>query len=239
MAFRSSLLRGSVLALLFWCLNAPVPVDARLFRNSPSAARSQGGFAFFRKPSYDLPFSDWEFRAQEQPRRGLFGGSEPSPEMRQLVTVIRARAERIASFGLTYKFGGDHPTEGGMDCSGTMKFMLDDIGFSSMPPTSYHQYEWLKKNRTLHHTKTIPASMGGRKGINPGDLIFWGGTYDSGHKVSHVMIYLGQSGDGTHYMFGARGKKKKGLFGAGVDIFELSSGYQKNLVGYGSLPGVF
>ncbi|MDF1853554.1 MAG: hypothetical protein P1U85_22145 [Verrucomicrobiales bacterium] len=52
------------------------------------------------------------------------------------------------------------------------------------------------------------------------------------------MIYLGQSPDGTHYMFGARGKKMKGLFGSGVDIFTLKSGYQKNLIGYGSLPGV-
>ncbi len=80
--------------------------------------------------------------------------------------------------------------------------------------------------------------MGGRRGIKPGDLIFWGGTYKSGHKVSHVMVYLGQGDSGSHYMFGARGKKKKGLKGAGVDVFKLNAGYQKSLVGYGSLPGV-
>lgn len=239
--FSSSPFRFFLLAGLFWPLAMPSQLDARLFKSSPSSAfgeqRTFG--AFFRPPSYDLPYSDWEFNpAGERPRK-FFGDPEPSPQMRQLLTVIRERAERIASFKLPYKFGGDHPTEGGMDCSGTMKFLLSDIGFDSMPRTSYQQYEWLRDNRTLLHTKTIPASMGGRKGIKPGDLIFWGGTYNSGHKVSHVMIYLGQSGNGQHYMFGARSKSKKGLFGSGVDIFELDSGYQKSLIGFGSLPGVY
>ncbi len=85
----------------------------------------------------------------------------------------------------------------------------------------------------------IPAPMDGRKGIKQTDLIFWGRTYNSGHKVSRVMIYLGQGNDGSHWMFGDKGKKKKGLNGAGVDIFMLNSGYQKSLVGYGSLPGAF
>lgn len=226
---------------LFLPLTVPVSLDARLFKSTPrQAVGTKKTFgAFFRPPSYDLPYSDWVFRPAPEPPRRFFGEPDPSPQMMQLLTVIRERAERISSFHLPYKFGGDHPTEGGMDCSGTMKFLLSDIGFHSMPRTSYEQYEWLRKNKTLQHTKTIPASMGGRKGIKPGDLIFWGGTYNSGHKVSHVMIYLGQSDDGTHYMFGARGKKKKGLFGSGVDIFKLESGYQKSLVGYGSLPGVY
>ncbi len=158
--------------------------------------------------------------------------------MLELLSVIRARAEHISKFGLPYVFGGDHPSEGGLDCSGAMQFMLSDIGFKDMPRTSYDQYAWLKKNKTLNHSKSIPSQMGGRRGICPGDLIFWGGTYNSGHKVSHVMIYLGQSGDGTHYMFGARGKSMRGLNGSGVDIFKLEAGYQKGLIGYGSLPGV-
>ncbi|MEX2580918.1 MAG: NlpC/P60 family protein [Verrucomicrobiales bacterium] len=188
-----------------------------------------------------LPFSDYEFPRRETTRRGFFffgANDEPSDEMLRLIAVLRARAEHLSRFGLSYKFGGDHPSEGGMDCSGTMKFLIAELGFKDMPRTSYHQYGWLRQHRTLQHTKSIPEHMGGRKGIKPGDLIFWGGTYNSGHRVSHVMIYLGQGGDGTHYMFGARGKKKRGLNGSGVDIFELDSGYQKGLVGFGSLPGV-
>lgn len=194
----------------------------------------------YSPPSYSLPYEGYRYdRRSGKPRGGLFSSGKPSEDMLQLLNVIRERAEHISKFGLPYVFGGDHPSEGGLDCSGTMKFLLSDIGFPDMPRTSYDQYAWLRKARTLKHSKSIPDHMGGRKGIKPGDLIFWGGTYDSGHKVSHVMIYLGQGGDGTHYMFGARGKSKTGLHGSGVDIFKLESGYQKSLVGFGSLPGVF
>ncbi len=189
-------------------------------------------------PSFQLPFSDYRYQRTEGRRGGLFSSGKPSEGKLELLSVIRQRAETISTFRLPYVFGGDHPSEGGLDCSGTMKFLLSDIGFRDMPRTSYDQYSWLKKARTLRHSRTIPASMGGRKGIKPGDLIFWGGTYNSGHKVSHVMIYLGQGKDGTHYMFGARGKKKTGLNGSGVDIFKLESGPQKGLIGYGALPGV-
>lgn len=194
----------------------------------------------YSPPSYSLPYEGYRYRPSgSRPRGSFFGTPKPSPEMLQLLNVIRERAEHISKFRLPYVFGGDHPSEGGLDCSGAMKFLLSDLGFREMPRTSYDQYAWLRRARTIRHTKAIPDHMGGRKGIKPGDLIFWGGTYDSGHKVSHVMIYLGQGGDGTHYMFGARGKKKTGLNGSGVDIFKLSSGYQKGLVGFGSLPGVF
>jgi len=192
----------------------------------------------YSPPSYSLPYEGYRYQRTEA-RKGFFlGNPKPSDEMLQLLSVIRTRAEHISKFGLPYKFGGDHPGEGGMDCSGSMQFLLSDIGFRDMPRTSYDQYSWLRKARTLYHSKSIPNQLGGRKGIKPGDLIFWGGTYNSGHKVSHVMIYLGQSGDGTHYMFGARGKNKRGLNGSGVDIFRLESGYQKGLIGFGTLPGV-
>ena len=154
------------------------------------------------------------------------------------VQKMRERAEEISRQGFPYVFGGSSPSDGGMDCSGTVKFLLSGLGFKDVPRTSYQQYDWLKKKHLLHRTRTIPAKMGGgRGGLHPGNLIFWGGTYHSGHKVSHVMIYLGQAPDGRHYMFGARGKSKTGLFGSGVDIFELRSGKQKSLIGYGRLPG--
>jgi len=192
------------------------------------------------EPEFVLPYSGWQFPRSDQPaRRGfLFGEPKPSDEMLQLITVLRARAEQVSRLGLAYQFGGDHPTKGGMDCSGTMKYLITDLGFRDMPRTSYQQYEWLRQHRTLQHSKSIPERMGGRRGIKPGDLIFWGGTYDSGHRVSHVMLYLGQGDDGTHYMFGARGRNRTGMHGSGVDIFTLASGYQRSLVGFGTLPGV-
>lgn len=230
-------IRFLVILLVFGQLLA-FDASANFFKKRDS--RSSGLFgarSTFAPPSFELPYSSYQFPRQTG-GRGFFASSKPSDEKKQLIAIIRARAEHLARFGLTYKFGGNHPKEGGMDCSATMKYLVADLGFKDMPRTSYLQYEWLKKARTIRHSKEIPASMGGRKGINPGDLIFWGGTYKSGHKVSHVMIYLGQSGNGQHYMFGARGKKKKGLTGNGVDIFELNSGRQNSLVGFGPLPGV-
>ncbi len=212
--------------LAFRSAQAPQPLAETVVYSQPA-------------PAYALPYQGYQYQRRGPVRRGLFGSSKPSDEMLQLLGVIRERAEAISRFGLPYKFGGDHPSEGGLDCSGTMKFLLSDIGFKDIPRTSYEQFAWLKQSRTLRLSKTIPSQMGGKKGIKPGDLIFWGGTYDSGHKVSHVMIYLGQAGNGTHYMFGARGKNKTGLHGSGVDVFPLESGKQKGLVGYGSLPGVF
>ena len=154
------------------------------------------------------------------------------------IFAVRKRAEGLARGRLSYVFGGSSPAEGGMDCSGTVKHVLSSVGIQNVPRTSFQQYEWLKSGRKMTHTKTIPASMGGRNGLKPGDLIFWGGTYNSGHKVSHVMIYLGQGPDGQHYMFGARSRGKTGMNGSGVDIFKLSSGFQKGLIGYGTVPGV-
>ena len=173
-------------------------------------------------------------------------GIKPPPEemhserklsdQEMFIQELRKRAEGLSLQGFPYIFGGSSPADGGMDCSGTMKYLLAGM-VENMPRASYQQYAWLKQNRSMHHTKTIPAKMGGRRGLKPGNLIFWGGTYNSGHKVSHVMIYLGQAPDGRHFMFGARGKNKTGLNGSGIDIFELRPGKSKSLVGYGSLPG--
>ena len=236
-------LRLLITVLLLGSMGSPMTAEA-FFWGKSGARRAQvqdpnAVPVQIQVPTYDLPYSEWEYHRKPAPKRTFFWGEpDPSPEMLQLISVIRTRAEHISGFGLPYRFGGDHPKEGGLDCSGAMKFLLNDIGFSDLPRTSFDQYDWMRKNRTFKHTKTIPERMGGKKGIKPGDLIFWGGTYDSGHKVSHVMIYLGQGSDGTHYMFGARGKSKRGLFGHGVDIWELKSGYNKSLIGFGTLPGV-
>ncbi len=155
------------------------------------------------------------------------------------VAELRRRAEFLATRGLTYKFGADHPSEGGMDCSGTMQFLLKSIGYRDIPRTSYHQYEWLQKRGTLRKVGFFRSPERAIRDFRPGDLIFWGGTYNSGHKVSHVMVYLGRSRSGTHYIFGARGKSVKGLNGNGVDIFEYNpSSTGGRLVGYGRLPGL-
>ncbi len=147
------------------------------------------------------------------------------------IDVIRRRAEEVARLSLPYRFGGSSPKDGGMDCSGAIQYLLTSLGYTAVPRTSYAQYEWVREKSRLKKAREISASN-----LRPGDLIFWGGTYDSGHKVSHVMLYMGQSPSGKLYMYGARGTRNRGVGGAGVDIFELREGRHKNLIGFGKLP---
>ncbi|MCB1236251.1 MAG: C40 family peptidase [Verrucomicrobiae bacterium] len=171
-----------------------------------------------------------------KPARGR--GADNAFTGQPTVAELRRRAEFLSGKGLVYKFGGDHPSEGGMDCSGTMQFMLKDMGWPDIPRTSYDQYDWLREKGTLRKVGFFHSSERAYANLRPGDLIFWGGTYNSGHKVSHVMVYLGKSRSGKQFMFGARGKGVKGLNGSGVDIFELKPGHDGHLVGYGPLPGI-
>jgi cell wall-associated NlpC family hydrolase len=151
---------------------------------------------------------------------------------------LRAEAHALADQKLTYIFGAEDPESGGLDCSSTIQYLLTKIGVKDAPRTSYDQYDWLKKNKTLDDVYGKAATEKLFKKLSPGDLIFWGGTWNSGHRVSHVMLYMGYDAKtDKHYIFGARGKSVKGLTGCGVDIFEL--GQQKGrLIAHGKIPGL-
>jgi cell wall-associated NlpC family hydrolase len=58
-----------------------------------------------------------------------------------LVTAMKTHDEHPA---LPYKFGGNSPEEGGMDCSGAVTFILKQGGITP-PRTAAAQHEWLKK----------------------------------------------------------------------------------------------
>lgn len=152
--------------------------------------------------------------------------------------MLRKEAHALADQKLTYVFGAEDPESGGLDCSSTIQYLLTKIGVKDAPRTSYDQYDWLKKNKTLDDVYGKASTEKLFKKLSPGDLIFWGGTWDSGHRVSHVMLYMGYDAKtDKHYIFGARGKSVKGLTGCGVDIFEL--GQQKGrLIAHGKIPGL-
>ena len=151
---------------------------------------------------------------------------------------LRVEAHKLAEMGLTYKFGSDNPDTGGLDCSGAVQHLLRSIGVDDVPRTSYQQYDWLKKGKTLDDVYGKNSTSKMLKKLTPGDLIFWGGTWKSGHRVSHVMIYMGYNPEeDKHYVFGARGKSSKGLLGHGVDIFELDPN-RGQLVAHGKIPGL-
>ncbi len=163
----------------------------------------------------------------------------PNDRLPPTVANLRRAAHELADKKLVYKFGSDEVDNGGLDCSATVQYLLSErLGIKGVPRTSYLQYEWLEKKGTLNKLRGKRASDKLLRQLSPGDLIFWGKTWSSGHKVSHVMIYMGWNpNNGKHYVFGARGKRVKGLTGAGVDVFELNPD-RGVLVGHGSVPGL-
>lgn len=154
------------------------------------------------------------------------------------LTQLREEAHRLAGMKLSYVFGADDPDTGGLDCSSCVQLLLTKIGVKGVPRTSYDQYAWLKRKKLLDDVYGKNPSSKLLKKLSPGDLIFWGGTWKSGHRVSHVMLYMGYDpASDKHYVFGARSKNTKGLTGSGVDIFELDT-ERGRLVAHGKVPGL-
>jgi cell wall-associated NlpC family hydrolase len=179
---------------------------------------------------------------------GTIGGTATRPELSveavkekksgPTLTQLREEAHALAGKKLSYVFGADDPDTGGLDCSSTVQFLLNRIGIEDVPRTSYDQYYWLKRKNLLDDVYGKTASSKLLKKLSPGDLIFWGGTWKSGHRVSHVMLYMGYDpANDKHYVFGARSKSTTGLTGAGVDIFELDT-ERGRLVAHGKVPGL-
>lgn len=75
--------------------------------------------------------------------------------------------------GIPYKYGGSSPSTG-FDCSGFVYYVLKSLGYSP------------------YRTASSQYNMGtyvAKSDLQPGDLVFFQGTYKSG--ISHVGIYVG------------------------------------------------
>ncbi len=148
---------------------------------------------------------------------------------------------------LSYTFGSCDPAKGGMDCSGTVQYVLKGMGVEGVPRTSFAFYQWVRKTEKWNSTRNVyslddPAFAA----LKPGDLLFWEGTY-SGVKhsppISHVMIYLGTlRSDQKGVVFGASsGRRYRGKKIHGVSVFDLkvpAKSSKASLVGYASIPGM-
>lgn len=132
----------------------------------------------------------------------------------QVIDVANASAdfqvvyETMQQFdGYPYQFGGMNPKTS-FDCSGLMVWAFREIGVS-LPRTAQEQFDISKK---------ITADE-----LQPGDFIFFTGTYDAGRPVTHIGMYVG---DGK--MFDANG--------GGIGFTNLNERYwQEHLYGYGRI----
>ncbi len=151
----------------------------------------------------------------------------------------------LSSRKLTYTFGSNAPGKGGMDCSGTVQYTLQQLGVEKVPRSSYDMYHWVLASGEMTKTPGLSAVDDPVLAkLQPGQLIFWEGTYqtkDRNPPVSHVMIYLGTlKADGLGVTFGASdGRRFRGVTCYGVSVFDWQMprpDSSSKIIAYGPIP---
>lgn len=151
------------------------------------------------------------------------------------------QAEKLTKQHLTYSYGSANPSNKGMDCSGTINYLLKSVGITDVPRQANEIYLWAEKNGNLHTVKNQDINSTEMKKLKPGDLLFWKGTY-AVHRtppITHVMIYLGKDNKGQPLMFGAsngRTYRHQKMWGVSVFDFRMSNGRGGDLVAYSCIP---
>ncbi|CAN5795389.1 hypothetical protein BH20VER1_BH20VER1_00350 [soil metagenome] len=177
----------------------------------------------------------------------ITGFDEYPPKVKEILTV----SLELAGRGLTYKYGSADPTQGGMDCSGFVYYVLREHGFKDVPRDSSGQYVWVRKGGTFQAVVSRKDDTFELAELKPGDLLFWTGTYDIERDppVTHAMIYVGkEKSTGRHVMVGAsdgRVYRDQSRFGVSVFDFKVSrarnpaaNGRTPRFIGYGKIPGL-
>jgi len=172
---------------------------------------------------------------------------EALPEDRKKI-IRKAIEVATESPWLPYRFGGSSPKDGGFDCSGAMYYVMMEVGIDP-PRTSANQYLWLKEEGRLNVIVANVTSLDdpGMKALQPGDLLFWGGTYEpaDGRKVNitHVALFLGhEKKDGRAVMINATdGRSYRGTKANGYGVYDFRlprEGSKTIFMGYGTPPGI-
>ncbi|MDF1752173.1 MAG: NlpC/P60 family protein [Verrucomicrobiales bacterium] len=165
------------------------------------------------------------------PDRALVPGNGRIPP----IAKLREEANVVARQKIEFRFGRAHPAFGGLDSSGAVQYLLNEVGIPGVPRTTAALNGWIRANNNLHEFRNRPTVTELENQLIPGNLIFWG-DHSSG-RVTHVMIYLGyDSNRRQHLAFGTRGGTELGINGSEVDIFSLKLDREK-IIATGSIPG--
>ena len=169
-----------------------------------------------------------------------------------------ARVRQILDAGLAltkenlgYTYGSADPTNGGMDCSGFIYYLLTENGFKDVPRDSSQQYVWVRKAGNFNAVLSRHEDSFELDDLKPGDLLFWSGTYniDRDPPITHTMIYLGRENrTKKRVMLGSSdGRTYDGKQRFGVSVFDFKMPPPPNggdakispvFVGYGRIPGL-
>lgn len=163
-----------------------------------------------------------------------------SPIVKQLIT----QAQTLTEKNLTYLYGSNDPSRGGMDCSGTIYYLLSHTNLKNVPRDSSEIYKWVWQNGKFYAVTSDNFNSFEFSKLKPGDLLFWTGTYNIKRDppITHVMLYLGKNKQGQPLMFGAsdgRTYQNKQMWGVSVFDFKLPNTYSASrFVGYGCIPNL-
>ncbi len=172
----------------------------------------------------------------------LRGFHNNPPEVQELLTAALELTER----NLGYLYGSADPEQGGMDCSGTIYFLLQKMGVSDVPRSASQQYVWVRKSNAFQPVVSTSMDSFELDALKPGDLLFWTGTYSVNvdPPVTHTMIYLGRArSDGRQLMVGASdGRTFRGAKKYGVSVFDFvipkpnGKNPMSRFIGYAQIP---
>jgi cell wall-associated NlpC family hydrolase len=158
------------------------------------------------------------------------------------VKQLISNALELSNQHLTYKFGSSDPNNKGMDCSGTISYLLKQLDVDDVPRQSDEIYQWAYENGVFSAVNSHKFGTFEFSKLKPGDLLFWSGTYPVKRDpaITHVMMYLGRDKDNRPLMFGATsGGTYRGHSQSGVSVFDfyIPSGKSKaRFLGYACIP---
>ena len=154
------------------------------------------------------------------PTQALQNFNTNSEPVKKLLTI----ALDLATKNLGYLYGSADPGLGGMDCSGTIYYLLITSGLKDVPRSSDLIYQWVGEKGHFYGVHDHEFSSLEFSHLQPGDLLFWSGTYEIKRtiNVTHVMLYLGKNKDGKPLMIGSSdGRTYKGKKVYGVSVFDF------------------
>lgn len=193
-------------------------------------------------------FSQTGFAATKKTSKSGVTKSIPVSELKeyetssQVVKQLINDALHLSEMNLTYLFGSASPKNKGMDCSGTINYLLTKKYLTNVPRQADELFLWVKNKGQIVMTKSNNFNSKEFSKLKPGDLLFWSGTYPTHRKsaITHVMLYLGKNKKGEPIMFGStRGRTFQGKKMNGVSVFNFTLPKQnmsQRFVGYGCIP---
>lgn len=159
---------------------------------------------------------------------------------RPTVKTLITEAADLTKQHLTYIYGSADPANKGMDCSGTIYYLLTQNGIKNAPRSANSMYEWVRDNKTLYPVTSQNFDSADFSHLKPGDLLFWSGTYKTTQNITHVMLYLGLNENNKPVMFGSsdgRVYQNKKMWGVSIFDFTLPGKKdQAKFVGYSCIP---